>query len=467
MSLRDHVAGVWAGDIIPQLCDYIRIPCLSADFDPDWKANGHIDRAVVQIRDWCAARTIDGLSVDVLELPGRTPVIVAEVQAFNGGDPNDTVLLYGHLDKQPEMTGWRDDLGPWKPVVEGDRLYGRGGADDGYSAFASLLAIEAAQAAGFPHTRLIVLIEASEESGSPDLPAYLEAMHDRIGSPTLVLCLDSGCLDHERMWVTTSLRGMAAMVLRVDVLTEGVHSGEASGVAPSSFRIARALLDRIEDSATGRLLLPELYAEVPADRQAQAAATAAEFPIRDHFPWAGGTTPMDDDPVDQLLHRTWMPTLSVTGADGLPPTNRAGNVLRPYTSLKLSFRLPPTCDQKRAFAAVRDRLLADPPHGATVQVLDGTAEPGWNAPSFSPWLQTALDEASDVAFGRPSMAFGEGGSIPFMGMLGTMFPAAQFVITGVLGPGANAHGPNEFLHLPTAVRLTECLSLLLRAHAAR
>jgi hypothetical protein len=232
VSLREHVEGVWAGDIIPQLCDYIRIPCLSADFDPDWKANGHIDRAVVQIRDWCAARTIDGLSVDVLELPGRTPVIVAEVQAFNGGDPNDTVLLYGHLDKQPEMTGWRDDLGPWKPVVEGDRLYGRGGADDGYSAFASLLAIEAAQAAGFPHTRLIVLIEASEESGSPDLPAYLEAMHDRIGSPTLVLCLDSGCLDHERMWVTTSLRGMAAMVLRVDVLTEGVHSGEASGVAP-------------------------------------------------------------------------------------------------------------------------------------------------------------------------------------------------------------------------------------------
>ena len=260
---------------------------------------------------------------------------------------------------------------------------------------------------------------------------------------------------------------MAAMVLRVDVLTEGVHSGEASGVVPSSFRIARALLERIEDSATGRLLVPELYAEVPADRREQAAATAAEFPIRDHFPWAGTTAPMDDDAHEQLLRRTWGPTLSVTGADGLPPTNRAGNVLRPYTALKLSFRLPPTCDQQRAFAAVRDRLLADPPHGATVQVLDGQAEPGWNAPSFSPWLQSALDEASDGVFGSPSMAFGEGGSIPFMGMLGTMFPAAQFVITGVLGPGANAHGPNEFLHLPTAVRLTECLSLVLRAHATR
>ncbi len=467
MSVRDHVATVWEGDIIPQLCDYIRIPCLSPDFDPDWKANGHLDRAVVQIRDWCAARTIDGLTVDVLELPGRTPLIVAEVEAFNGGDPTDTVLLYGHLDKQPEMTGWRDDLGPWKPVVEGDRLYGRGGADDGYAAFASLLAIEAAQAAGFAHSRLIVLIEASEESGSPDLPAYLDALRDRLGSVTLVLCLDSECLDEERMWVTTSLRGIVAGVLRVDVLTEGVHSGSASGVVPSSFRIVRQLLDRIEDSATGRLLVPELFVDVPADRLEQATATAAGYPVSGHFPWAGGTRPMSADPTEQWLGRTWQPTLSITGVDGIPPAGRAGNVLRPYTSLKLSFRLPPTCDPHAALKAIQQRLLTDPPSGATVQLLDAQAEPGWNAPTFSPWLQAALDEASEQVFGNASMAFGEGGSIPFMGMLGKMFPSAQFVITGALGPGANAHGPNEFLHLPTAVRLTECLTLLLRAHAAR
>jgi acetylornithine deacetylase/succinyl-diaminopimelate desuccinylase-like protein len=467
VSLREHVARAWSADILPSLCDYIRIPALSADFDPDWKTHGHLDEAVELIRAWCAARPIAGLTVEVMELPGRTPLIFCEVPAFAGGNPEDTVLLYGHCDKQPEMTGWRDDLGPWLPVVEGDRLYGRGGADDGYAAYSSLLAIEAAQAAGFPHTRLIVLIEASEESGSPDLPAYLAALSDRVGSPTLVLCLDSECLDHDRLWVTTSLRGMVAGVLRVDVLTEGVHSGSASGVVPSSFRIARQLLDRIEDSATGELLLPELHVEVPADRVAQATATAAGYPVVDHFPWAGATEPMSADHTAQWLARTWRPTLSITGVDGIPPAGRAGNVLRPYTALKLSFRLPPTADPKRALAAIRERLLADPPHGATVQLLDTTAEPGWNAPAATPWLQTALDEASSAVFGNVSMAFGEGGSIPFMGMLGEMFPEAQYVITGALGPGANAHGPNEFLHLPTAVRLTECLSLLLRAHASR
>jgi len=465
--VTSHVRRVWADEIVPQLCEYIAIPCVSPDYDKDWKANGHMDRAIEQIRGWCSARAVAGLTVEVIELPGRTPVILAEVPAFGGGSNDDTVLLYGHCDKQPEMTGWRDDLGPWKPVIEGDRLYGRGGADDGYSAFASLLAIEAAQAAGLAHTRLVVLIEASEESGSPDLPAYIEALAARIGAPTLVLCLDSGCIDYERLWVTTSLRGLVSGVLRVDVLTEGVHSGEASGVVPSSFRIARQLLDRLEDSATGRLLLPELHVEVPADRVQQAADTAAQFPIEHHYPWAGGTQPMSADPTGQLLGRTWTPTLSLTGVDGIPPLGNAGNVLRPHTSLLLSLRLPPTCDADRALAAVRDCLTADPPYGASVQFTDAHAASGWNAPSFAPWLQASLDEASAGAFGNPSMAFGEGGSIPFIGMLGALFPAAQFVITGVLGPGSNAHGPNEFIQIPTAVRLTECLTHVLHAHATR
>ena len=471
MMLSRHVQQVWADEIVPELCAYIAIPCVSSDFDPDWKAHGHIDQAVEQIRSWCAKRAIVGLTVEVMELPGLSPLVVAEVPAFGGGradlNNNDTVVLYGHLDKQPEMTGWRDGLGPWTPVIEGDRLYGRGGADDGYAAFASLLAIEAAQLAGLSHTRLIVLIEASEESGSPDLPTYLTALRERIGSPTLVLCLDSGCIDYERLWVTTSLRGLVGGVLRVDVLEEGVHSGEASGVVPSSFRIARQLLERLEDSTTGRLQLPELYAEIPADRLAQAVDTAAEFPIESHYPWADGTRPMSDDPTQQLLGRTWMPTLSVTGADGLPPTGRAGNVLRPHTALALSLRVPPTVDAERALAAVSACLTADPPNGATVQFLRPDAANGWNAPEFAPWLQSALDHASSDVFGNPTMAFGEGGSIPFMAMLGEMFPAAQFVITGVLGPGSNAHGPNEFIHLPTATRLTECLARVLHAHATR
>jgi acetylornithine deacetylase/succinyl-diaminopimelate desuccinylase-like protein len=352
-------------------------------------------------------------------------------------------------------------------VLEGDRLYGRGGADDGYAAFASVLAIEAAQAAGLRHNRCVVLIEASEESGSPDLPAHLEALSDRIGSPTLVLCLDSGCLDYERLWVTTSLRGLVGGELRVDVLTEGVHSGEASGVVPSSFRIARQVLDRLERSTDGVVLLPELHVEIPADRIEQARATAADHHIGSHFPWVDGTRPMVDDPTEQLLARTWRPTLSVTGVDGIPPIEQAGNVLRPHTSFALSFRLPPTCDHRAALAAIERAVESDPPSGARVRFRGGHSGPGWNAPTFAPWLDAALDRASEATFGKPSAAVGEGGSIPFMGMLGEMYPDAQFVITGVLGPGANAHGPNEYLHVPTARRLTACLALLLEAHASR
>ena len=428
-AIQDRIDQIWDDDIVPTLCDYITIPNVSEAFDPDWAANGHMERAVTLIRDWCAARPIAGLIVDVQRVEGRTPLIVCEVPATDPALADRTVLLYGHLDKQPEMTGWREGLGPWTPVVEGDRLYGRGGADDGYAAFASLLAVE-----------------ASEESGSPDLPAHLDVLAGRIGSPELVICLDSGCLDVRRLWATTSLRGLASIVLTVEVLTEGVHSGMASGVAPSSFRILRELLDRIEDSATGRILLPALHVEIPPDRRQEAEATAAEVDrtVADGLPFAGRTRPMVDDPAEQLLAHTWHPTVSYIGIDGLPPT----------------------CDHEAALAQIRATLLADPPGGATVRVERADSAPGWNAPSFAPWLTEALEEASTEAFGQPARTFGEGGTIPFMGMLGDMFPDAQFVVTGVLGPGSNAHGPNEFLDLAAARKITTCIARLLGAHAA-
>jgi acetylornithine deacetylase/succinyl-diaminopimelate desuccinylase-like protein len=467
VTITEHCEETWDG-IVPVLHDYIGIPNLSPAFDPEWRAHGHMGAAVELIRDWCRARPIPGLTVEVVELEGRTPVILMEVPATGGADTADTVLLYGHLDKQPEMEGWREGLGPWTPLLEGDRLYGRGGADDGYAAFAGLTAIEAVHAAGGAHTRCVVLIEASEESGSPDLPAYVEALADRIGTPSLVVCLDSGCLDDERMWVTTSLRGVVMGTLRVDVLSEGVHSGTASGVVPSTFRIARALLDRVEDSATGELLLPELRVEVPPDRVDEARRTAAEVGrISERYPFVTGAGAAVDDPAEQLLARTWGSTLSVTGADGLPPTTRAGNVLRPSTSLRLSFRIPPTADPVTAADAVRAALEADPPYGARVTFDGAESAPGWNAPATAPWLAEALDRASTATFGAPARTFGEGGTIPFMGMLGERFPEAQFVITGVLLPDSNAHGPNEYLHLPTARRLTAAVAHLLMAHAQR
>ena len=466
-TITEHCTEVWDA-VVPILHDYIAIPNVSPVFDPDWRANGHMAAAVDLIASWCSSRSIPGLTLEVVELAGRTPVILIEVPAAGSGSDADTVLLYGHLDKQPEMEGWREGLGPWTPVLEGDRLSGRGGADDGYAAFAALTAIEAVHAAGGSHARCVVLIEASEESGSPDLPAYVEALAARLGSPSLVICLDSGCIDYDRLWVTTSLRGLVSATLTVDIVSDGLHSGDVGGLVPSTFRIARMLLDRVEDASTGDILVAELNVTIPPDRVEEATKTAAEIGrIGDHYPFVDGARPTTDDPVEQLLVRTWRPSLSVVGADGLPPLARAGNVLRPRTSLKLSFRIPPTCDPASAAAALKTSLEADPPYGARVSFGAVEFGPGWNAPATAAWLAAALDDASTRAFGQPARTFGEGGSIPFMGMLGEKFPEAQFVITGVLGPDANAHGPNEYLHLPTARRVSIATAHLLDAHATR
>jgi acetylornithine deacetylase/succinyl-diaminopimelate desuccinylase-like protein len=424
--------------------------------------------AVELVRAWCAARPIDGLTVEVHELDGRTPVVLVDVPASRAGT-EDTVLLYGHLDKQPPMTGWLDGLGPWTPVRRDERLYGRGGADDGYAAFAALTAIEAVRAEGGHHGRCVLLIEASEESGSPDLEAHVEALAARLGSPSLVVCLDSGCPTFDRLWATTSLRGNVGANVTVRVLDEGVHSGAAGGMVPSSFRILRQLLDRIEDAATGTLLLPELNVEIPAERVAQLTATATELGHSGGvFPLRPGVVPTHHgDPAAQLLDRTWRPALAYIGADGFPPTSQAGNVLRPSTTLGLSFRLPPTADPDEAMAAIVRALTADPPSGAEVTVTPHHSAAGWAAPAFSPWLSTALDEASQASWGKPFRTIGEGGSIPFMAMLGERFPEAEFVVTGVLGPGTNAHGPNEFLHVPYATALTGAVAHVLGRHATR
>ncbi len=468
-AVIDHTASTWDDAIIPALVDYIRVPALSVGFDPRWAEHGHLDAVVDDALAWVQGRAVTGLRAEVVRLPGLTPVLWFEVPAFGDGAPDGTVLLYGHLDKQPPMTGWREGLGPWQPVIDGDRLYGRGGADDGYAVYGSIAAIEAVQANGGRHARCVGIIECSEESGSPHLPAYVEHLADRIGAPDLVICLDSFCGDYERLWATTSLRGLLDATLEVEVLTEGVHSGTASGVVPDTFRVARLLLDRVEDAATGAILVPELRAEVPEGRRAEIAAVADALgaALTSSYPYVAGAGPAvpATDPAGQLLARTWEPTLTVIGADGLPPVETGGNVLRPRTALALSFRLPPTVDAHAAGEAVRAALEADPPYGCQVRLVVDSAEGGWNAPPTAPWLAAALDAASEATFGTAAAVLGEGGSIPFLGMLGRRFPDAQFLLTGVLGPGSNAHGPNEFLHLPTGRRATAAVALVLGAHA--
>ena len=467
--LSAFVDKIWNDEVVPTLVEYIRIPNKSPMFEPDWVKLGHMDKAVDLFAGWARGKlaALPGAKLEVVRLEGRTPVILVDVAGTKSGD--DVVLLYGHLDKQPEMTGWAEGKGPWIPVIEGDKLYGRGGADDGYALFAALSAILAMKEQGQAHARCVILIEASEESGSPDLPAYMDALATRIGKPSLVVCLDSGCGDYERLWLTASLRGLIGGSLRVDVLKEGVHSGDASGVVPSSFRILRQLLNRIDDVNTGEVIPKDFHASIPAERvsQAKIAADALGTQVYKKFPFVPGMKPAREELPELVLNRTWRPALSITGLEGAPAPANAGNVLRPFTTAKLSLRLPPTVDADKAAMRLKEILEADPPYGAKVSFEFEEPGTGWNAPATKPWLAEVLEAASRASFNQPMATMGEGGSIPFMAMLGRKFPEAQFVVTGVLGPNSNAHGPNEFLHIPTGKRVTEVVAQTLVAHASR
>jgi acetylornithine deacetylase/succinyl-diaminopimelate desuccinylase-like protein len=462
-----QVSAQWDGDIVKQISEYIAIPAKSPGFDADWKAHGYIDTVMRNAAAWVEAQKVEGLTLEVIRLDGRTPVLFFEIPATRV-DSTATVLMYGHLDKQPEFTGWRSDLGPWTPKYQDGKLYGRGGADDGYAVYASIAAVQALKAQNVPHPRIVGLIETCEESGSYDLLPYVDALRKRLGDVSLVVCLDSGAGNYDQLWLTTSLRGMGGGVLKVEVLDEGVHSGDASGVVPSSFRILRHVLDRLEDSATGRLLPQSFHCAIPADRMAQAKATAATLgdELYKRFPWAhydcegssAFTLPMTTDPVEALLNRTWRPTLSVTGAEGFPALKDAGNVLRPYTAFKLSLRFPPLVDASSAVQELKKLLEDNAPYNAKVTFDGGGGATGWNAPSTVDWFENALNDASQNFFGAPCGTIGQGGTIPLMNMLSKGFPSAQMMVCGVLGPKSNAHGPNEYLHVPYAKKLTAAVA---------
>jgi acetylornithine deacetylase/succinyl-diaminopimelate desuccinylase-like protein len=462
-QLSAAVNKTWDDSIVERLTAYVRIPNKSPMFDPQWEANGHMEKAVQLMAEWCRAQPLPGARTDIRRLPGKTPLLLVDVP----GELPGSVLLYGHLDKQPEFTGWLPGLGPWEPVIRDGKLYGRGAADDGYAVFSSLTAIAALKAQRVRLPRCVVLIEACEESGSSDLPAHLAALGDAMGDPSLVVCLDAECGNYSQVWCTTSLRGNLVGTLRVRVLTEGVHSGMATGIAPAPFRILQQLLARLENPVTGDLLLDELHATLPADRRAQASAAAQVLgkSVAGKLPWAPGVQPVSNDPAELIINSSWRGSLAVTGAEGLPELGSAGNVLLPELALKLSMRLPPTCDAARALQAVREALLRDPPYGAQVTLADESATGGWNAPAFAPWLEESISRASRAVYRQDAVHIGCGGTIPFMGMLGARFPKTQFFITGVLGPHSNAHGPNEFLHIDYAKKLTACVSLVLADHA--
>jgi acetylornithine deacetylase/succinyl-diaminopimelate desuccinylase-like protein len=458
-TLLESVNQYWENKIIPTLSTYIEIPAKSPSFDPQWKQSGHIDKVIKLVDNWINEQKIPNLKKEIIEEKDRTPLLLLELP----GDFDYNVLMYGHLDKQPEMVGWSEGLAPWKAVRKGDKLYGRGGADDGYAVFACICAIQHLLDQKVKRPNIKVAIELSEESGSTDLPFYFETHSKKFGTPNLIICLDSGTGNYEQFWTTTSLRGLVNGTLKVQVLNEGVHSGDASGVVPSSFRIARQLLNRIENVETGEIFPDTFKAEIPKQRMTQVEKTSGVLNdlIFKKFPFTDKTTPIATSPKELLLNRTWRAALSITGADGLPSVQTAGNVLRPQTTLKLSLRLPPTLDAKKAAQELKQTLEKNPPYNAKVEFHIEDAAGGWNAPAMNEELENIIDEASQKFYGKEALSIGEGGSIPFMGMLGAKFPKAQFVITGVLGPNSNAHGPNEFIHLEYAKKLNACIIYVL------
>jgi acetylornithine deacetylase/succinyl-diaminopimelate desuccinylase-like protein len=352
-------------------------------------------------------------------------------------------------------------------VQRDGRLYGRGSADDGYSGYAAVTALEAVRGAGGGHARAVVLLETGEESGSPDLPVYLEHLAGRLGDVTLVVCLDAGGGDYSRLWLTNSLRGLVAVTATVRVLDAPLHSGTASGIVPSSFRVLRLLLDRIEESATGGIRLPAFNGPIPDGARQAARDTAQTRPgsVRSQFLLPAGMQLTSDDEAELILSNTWRPTLSVTGAAGMPEPAAAGNVLRSATSLRLSFRLPPTAVSADALGELVTALTADVPYGAEVTISDVQAEDGWTAPAAAPWLAAALDRVGQDVFTQAPGGLGVGGSIPFMGLLGRTYPRAQFVVTGALGADSNMHVPDEWLNVPFAQQVTEAIAHIVDAHS--
>eukprot|EP01112_Ceratiomyxa_fruticulosa_P001260 TRINITY_DN1128_c0_g1_i1.p1 TRINITY_DN1128_c0_g1~~TRINITY_DN1128_c0_g1_i1.p1 ORF type:complete len:488 (+),score=110.34 TRINITY_DN1128_c0_g1_i1:195-1658(+) len=453
-------------DIIHSLSKFITIQNQSPLFDPNWEGNGYTKAAVELLVGWVEKQKVPGLTIEVSQSEKRTPVIFIEIPATKKENVH-TVLLYGHLDKQPPLTDqWTDGLHPYVPIIRDGKLYGRGGADDGYSTFASVAAVQALKAQNIPHDRYVILIEAAEESGSIDLPFHMEKLKGRIGEPSLVVCLDSGCGNYEQFWLTSSLRGIVVGTLEVKLLREGVHSGSASGVVPSTFRILRDLLDRVEDKKTGEMI-QDFHVKIPEYRieQAKYTATLLGDSVWSEFPFLPGATPVAKDLTQLLLQRSWHPTLCVTGVEGIPTLSQAGNVLRPYASVKLSVRVPPSGSAEYIQNKLKEILEKDPPYGAHVKFIPDKSASGWESPAPPQWLEEALGRASLETFKKPHAYMGEGGSIPFLGMLGIMYPKTQFVVTGLLGPQSNAHGPNEFLHIGMGKKVTACVSYILAEQA--
>ena len=459
-QLQQYIQQFWEQHAIPGLMDFIRIPNQSPEFDPDWEHNGHMDNAARCVINWCHTHAPTGMEITHLQEPGRTPLILINIP----GQLPQQVLFYGHIDKQPPGEGWAPDLGPYDPVIKDQKLYGRGTVDDGYAVFTAITAIRALQAQELAHPSIQILLEASEESGSIDLPYYLDKYADQFTAPDTLICLDSGCGDYDRLWITTSLRGMIAGNLRVTVLEEGMHSGLAGGMVPSAGDILMKKLQAVCSPSSNQINLPALQATIPPLREQQLAETADILgaSVYTDIPLAAGVSPLSTNSYTLLAQQTWGNAAELIGIDGIPSIANAGNVHRAEVTAKVSIRLPPTCAAADAAIALQQIWETDPPYGAQVAFTPTSCNDGWHGTPETVAQQQAFSAASRSFFGHDCAYMGEGGSIPIINLLASKFPKAHYIVTGILGPHGNAHGPNEFVSIKALVPFTACIACLIR-----
>lgn len=456
----DHL---WNSSVEEALKQYIRLPALSPDFDSRWEENGVLYDSLVQAKAWAEKQGIAGLHCEIIRHEGFTPCLFVEIEAKSRKPFKGSVFLYGHLDKQPENHGWDADKGPWEPVVKNGRLYGRGSVDDGYAFYTSMAAIKALQTLGLEHPRCVGLFETCEESASRHYEEYLNDCTEKLGEIGLVVALDSCSGDYDRLWVTDTLRGMIGGAIEVRTLTAGVHSGEASGIVPGSFMILRNLLDRIEDSRTGEIIPKAFQTNIPpeAREQTREVAEIEGDLIWKAYPWHGSTEPLTKDPYEGLLNRNWRPELTVTGIDGIPSVANGGNVMRPYTRAKIGLRLPPDVNAEKASEEFGKIVTENPPFNADVRFEPVVASDGWVAPKRADWLKQAFLESSQTLWGAAPGFLGMGGSIPLLNVFTGRWPKAQYMVAGALGPGSNAHGPNESLHIDYCKKLISSVAYVI------
>lgn len=457
--LNKTINEFWDQHGIPGLMDFIRIPSKSTDFDPNWESNGFLKQACESAALWLKG-IIPDARCELLTETGRTPCLFVEIPPTKGYENSAAMAFYGHFDKLPETGEWQEGLGAWTPVLKNNCLYGRGSADDGYSFYLMGVCVAALKTLNHAHPRIIGIFETQEESGSKDLPYYLNLIHDRLGSVNAFFILDNSCSDYERLWTVSSLRGVIKGTLKVKVLSHGVHSGAYSGIVPDAYGIAQHLLSRVYDPLTSEVKIPSCLAKIPdtCQQQLQNVGNILGDQIWNRAPLLPGVSPISTQPDELLLQNTWKPALTITGISGIPVPENAGNIIHGDVALTLSMRVPPLIDLKQAVNDLNQLLTTDIPFGCEVSLTSISAEPGWASFHTDSKIQELLSKASECHFGKPLATTGQGGSIPIVNEFEKHLPNTALVVTGALGTDSNAHAPNEFLNMNYAKKLTAVIA---------